>query len=134
MPKAKIPFCPPAAQKARMIGALSTPNKIQKQQSNNKGKRLKTKTMYQRIALNSFLPSCLQCNLSDDFTKARIGILANDIGLTFKETYKWLWDKKEKYLRGSYNNIKKKINFKHLSMYPIDQPVLPVFLIQRVKK
>ena len=57
-----------------------------------KGFKLKSKTLEQTTRLREFLENTKQ----NEWTKENITRLANEIGLTFKSTNKWLWDQKNR--------------------------------------
>ena len=57
-----------------------------------KGFKLKSKTLEQTTRLRQFLENTKQ----NEWTKENITRLANEIGLTFKSTNKWLWDQKNR--------------------------------------
>ena len=69
-----------------------------------KGFKLKSKTLEQTTRLREFLENTKE----NEWSKENITRLAEEIGLTFKSTNKWLWDQKNR-LEMQYDKNKKEV-------------------------
>jgi hypothetical protein len=72
--------------------------------------------------------------MSEEPTKLRVMRLSEDIDLTFKETNKWLWDRKEKLIKGkSPKKIKTKQRRSHLQFHKVEgiNKIMPLFEIEK---
>ena len=73
---------------------------------------------------------------TDQWDREEIKSLACRLNLSFKKTYKWLWDKKERDLQkpGNKRSLAGKPLFNIINLATVQQKIKPIFQITKVKR